>query len=248
VETLSVVVVTRNEEAKLRACLESVAWADQIVVVDSLSTDATVAIAREFTAHVHERPWPGYASQKNFGMDQATGDWILVLDADERVTPELRAEIQALLAGPAAHPLYRIPFRNHLGGTWLAHGGLYPDFHPRLFRRGAARYGGREIHEALEYSGSKGRLRGAIDHLTYADLAAYVDKVNRYTTLEAEALAAQGHRVRWWHLLRPLPRFFKLYVRKRGFLDGVPGLASAALLAIYPLLVQAKAAEREKRT
>jgi glycosyltransferase involved in cell wall biosynthesis len=248
-ETLSVVIVTRNEEARLRACLESVAWADQIIVVDSLSEDGTVAVAAEFTPDVHRRPWPGYASQKNFGIDQATGDWILILDADERVSAELRGEIQGLLAGGAEHPVYRVPFKNHLAGRWLAHGGLYPDYHPRLFRRGAARYGEREIHETLQYAGgskpSRGRLRGAILHLTYADLANYLEKVNRYTSLEADALAAEGHRVRWWHLLKPIPRFFKLYVRKKGFLDGVPGLASAVLLAVYPLLVQAKVLERQ---
>ena len=250
-ETLSVVVITHNEEARLRACLESVAWADQIIVVDSLSDDGTVAIARAFTAEVHRRPWPGYASQKNFGIDQATGDWILILDADERVSTDLREEIQDLLKGGAEHPVYRVPFKNHLGGRWLAHGGLYPDYHPRLFRRGAARYGEREIHETLRYAGGerpgRGRLRGAILHLTYADLANYLDKVNRYTSLEADALAAEGHRVRWWHLLKPVPRFFKLYVRKKGFLDGVPGLASAALLALYPLLVQAKVLERRHK-
>jgi glycosyltransferase involved in cell wall biosynthesis len=250
-ETLSVVIITHNEEARLPACLESVAWADQVVVVDSQSTDATAAVAARATPHVHVRPWPGYASQKNFGMDQATGDWILILDADERVSPELREEIRALLAGGAGHPLYRIPFKNHLGDTWLAHGGLYPDYHPRLFRRGFARYGAREIHETLVFPGTPGRprggkLAGAIIHLTYPDLATYVDKVNRYTTLEAEAGTAGERPPRWWHLLVPIPRFFKLYVRKKGFLDGVPGLASAVLLAIYPFLVRAKRLERQK--
>lgn len=244
-ETLSIVIVTHNEAARIRRCLESVAWADEIVMVDSLSDDATVAIGSEFTSKIHVRPWPGYASQKNFGIDQATGEWILILDADERVSEALGAEIRALLAGAPAHPVYRVPFKNYLGATWLAHGGLHPDYHPRLFRRGAARYGEREIHETLEFTGSQGKLLGPIEHLTYADLATYLNKVNRYTTLEAEDLAARGFRVRWWHLLKPVPRFFRLYVRKKGFLDGVPGLASAVLLAVYPLLVLAKVVERQ---
>jgi len=241
------VVVTRNEAARIGRCLDSVAWADEIVVVDSESEDGTAALCRERGARVFVRPWPGYASQKNFGFDQAGGDWILLLDADERVSDELAGEIRAVLAGPAPHPVYRIPFKNYLGDTWLAHGGLYPDYHPRLFLRGRARYGAREIHEVLEYQGRAGKLRGAIEHLTYQDIATYLDKVNRYTTLEAEVLAARGFRVRWWHLLKPLPRFFKYYVRKRGFRDGFKGLASAVLLAFYPFFVHVKVLERQAR-
>jgi glycosyltransferase involved in cell wall biosynthesis len=244
-ETLSVVIITRNEAARIRACLESVAWAGEIVVVDSQSEDATAAICAEFTPRVYVRPWPGYASQKNFGIEQATGDWILILDADERVSPRLAAEIRTLLAGTPLHPVYRIPFRNYLGNTWLAHGGLYPDYHPRLFRRGHARYGEREIHEKLEFNGTLGSLEGPIEHLTYADLATYLHKVNHYTSLEAEWLARTGFRVRWWHFLKPIPRFFKYFIRKQGWRDGFRGLASAVLLALYPLLIYVKVLERQ---
>jgi glycosyltransferase involved in cell wall biosynthesis len=243
-ETLSVVVVTRNEAARIGRCLDSVAWADEVVVVDSESEDGTAALCRERGARVFVRPWPGYASQKNFGFDQATGDWILLLDADERVSEPLAAEIRGLLEGSAPRAVYLIPFKNYLGGFWLAHGGLYPDYHPRLFRRGQARYGAREIHEVLEHQGSAGKLQGAIEHLTYQDIATYLEKVNRYTTLEAEVLAAKGFRVRWWHLFKPLPRFFKYYVRKRGYQDGFRGLASAVLLAFYPFFIHVKVLER----
>jgi glycosyltransferase involved in cell wall biosynthesis len=243
--TLSVVVITHNEAGRIRRCLDSVAGlAAEVIVVDSQSEDGTAALAAECGARVVVRPWPGYASQKNFGIDQATGDWILILDADEAVSEPLGREIRALLDGAPPHPVYRIPFRNYLGTFWLAHGGLHPDYHPRLFRRGCARYGEREIHEVLEIQGSQGKLQGAIEHLTYRDLAAYLDKVNRYTTLEAEVLAAKGFRVRWWHLLKPLPRFFKYYVRKRGYRDGFRGLASAVLLAFYPFFIHVKVLER----
>jgi len=245
-ETLSIVIVTRNEEARIRPCLESVAWADEIIVVDSLSEDGTTAICAEFTSRIHSRPWPGYASQKNFGIDQATADWILILDADERVSPALAEEIRTLLDGHAAHPIYQIPRKNHLGTQWLAHGGLYPDFTTRLFRRGQARYGEQEIHETLDFTGSRGKLKGTLVHLTYRDFASYLSKVNQYTTLEAEVKARKGFRVRWWHLLEPVPRFFKYYLRKAGYRDGFMGLASAVLLAFYPFFIYIKVLEQQR--
>ncbi|HEX4846234.1 MAG TPA: glycosyltransferase family 2 protein [Geothrix sp.] len=243
----SVVIVTKNEEANLAACLESVAWADERIVVDSFSTDGTVAIAQARTPHVFIRAWKGYADQKNFGIDQAAGEWVLILDADERVSPELAREIQALAEQPRKEKVFRIPFKNHLGGFWLAHGGLYPDYHPRLFRKGSARYGAREIHETLDYEGPAGRLKHPILHFTYADIATYLHKVNHYTSLEAEHLHLQGFVVRWWHFLSPLSRFFKFYVRKRGFQDGFHGFASALLLSIYPVLVSLKVLELRHR-
>lgn len=242
--TLSVVIVTKNEEKEIRDCLESVAWASEIVVVDSHSEDATVRICREYTDKVHVRDWPGYASQKNFGIDQATGDWVLILDADERVSPELREEIRTVLGSSPVFSAYRIPFKNFLGRHWLAHGGLHPDYHARLFRRSAARYGKREIHESLKIDGKIGRLQGSILHMTYDDIADYVHKVNLYTTLEADHLAAAGRKYRWWHLLKPVPRFFKLYIRKQGFRDGIPGFISAALLSLYSFLICVKVMER----
>ena len=137
---LSVVLVTLNEEERLRACLESVAWADEIVVIDALSQDKTAQIAREFTDRVIVRPWPGFAAQKNFGLAEASGDWILSLDADEQVSPELREEIQRVLDVDGPHDGYRVPRRNLFGGQWVRHGGLWPDWQLRLFRRGRGRF------------------------------------------------------------------------------------------------------------
>ena len=150
---LSVTIIAWNEEERLRACLESVAWADEIVVVDAESGDKTVQIAHEFTDKVSVRPWPGFAAQKNFAIDQATGDWILSLDADERVTPELRDRVRAILKDKSAVDGYSIPRRNIFWGAWVRHGGLYPDYQLRLFRRSAGRFVENAVHESVTVSG-----------------------------------------------------------------------------------------------
>src|SRR5438105_12638273 len=143
---LSVALVTRNEEERLRACLESVAWADEIVVIDAESTDKTAALAREFTDRVWVRPWPGFAAQKNFALDQVTGHWILSLDADERVTPDLAQRIRRVLVDDGPADGYSVPRRNLFWGAWVRHGGLYPDYQLRLFPRGAGRFVEDAVH------------------------------------------------------------------------------------------------------
>jgi len=153
VSRLSVTVIAWNEEERLRACLESVAWADEIVVVDAESADKTVQIAHEFTQKVSVRPWPGFAAQKNHAIDQATGDWILSLDADERVTPELRERIGVILKEDGSADGYSIPRRNIFWGAWVRHGGLYPDYQLRLFRRSAGRFVENAVHESVTVSG-----------------------------------------------------------------------------------------------
>src|SRR5438105_1725187 len=146
---LSVALVTRNEEERLRACLESVAWADEIVVVDAESHDKTVQIAREFTDHVLVRPWPGFAAQKNAALAATTGEWVLSLDADETVSAALRAEIETILRGSGAGAGYAVPRRNIFWNRWVKHGGLYPDWQVRLFRRGRGRFVPRAVHESV---------------------------------------------------------------------------------------------------
>ena len=147
---LSVVIVTRNEEDRIRDCLTSVAWADEIVVVDAESDDKTAAIAREFTDHVMLRAWDGFASQKNFGIEQARGEWILSVDADEQVEPALRDEIQSAIGGdPDGCDGYRVARRNIMWGRWIRHGGLYPDWQLRLFRRGRGRFVDLAVHESV---------------------------------------------------------------------------------------------------
>ncbi|MBI3637076.1 MAG: glycosyltransferase family 2 protein [Candidatus Rokubacteria bacterium] len=238
---LSVAVITYNEEDRLRECLDSVAWADEIVVVDSESHDKTVQIAREFTDRVIVRPWPGFAPQKNFALAEATGDWILSLDADEEVPPELRAEIPGLIARPDACDGYTVRRRNVFLGQWIRHGGLYPDWQLRLFRRGRGRFGDRDVHESVDVAGTVGQLTNDLIHRSYRGVDDFFDRANRYSTLAAQEVVRAGRRVRARELvLRPLGRFVSMYIARRGFLDGRKGLLLAALYAYYVFMRTAK--------
>lgn len=245
---VSAVVITRDEEARLGACLASVAWADEIVVVDAESRDGTVRVAREFTDRVVVRPWPGFAAQKNFGVAQATGDWVLSVDADEEVSAELADEVRQTVASPTRHAGYAVPRRNLFLGAWIRHGGLYPDWQLRLFRRGAGRFREQAVHESVEVSGSVGRLRGALVHRSYGSVSDFVERAHRYSSLAAEEWVRQGRPVRARDLvLRPAGRFVAMYVARLGFLDGWRGLLLAELYAYYVLMRSAKAWERSRR-
>lgn len=244
---LSVTVITLDEEERLRACLESVAWADEIVVVDAESHDKTAQIAREFTDHVLVRPWPGYAAQKNLALAEATGDWVLSLDADEVVSPALRADIEAVLRGGAAADGYAVPRRNIFWGRWVRHGGLYPDWQLRLFRRGRGRFVERAVHESVVVDGAVARLRGHLEHRSYRDVADFLARANRYSTLAAEEWIRAGRRVGAADLaLRPLGRFLSMYILHGGVLDGWRGFLLAVLYAYYVAMRSAKAWERTK--
>jgi glycosyltransferase involved in cell wall biosynthesis len=245
---LSVVVITRNEEDRIRACLESVAWADELIVVDAESEDKTATIARELTDHVVVRPWPGYAAQKNFGLDLARGAWVLSLDADENVSAALRADIERVLAADGPLDGYQVPRRNVFWGRWMRHGGLYPDWQLRLFRRGRGRFGARAVHESVGVDGAVGRLAGHLEHRSYRDVADFLARAERYATLAAEDWVARGRRVHAWDfVLRPLGRFVGMYVVRGGFLDGGRGFLVAALYAYYVLIRCAKVWERTTR-
>jgi glycosyltransferase involved in cell wall biosynthesis len=238
---VSVTIIAWNEEERLRACLESVSWADEIVVVDAESTDKTVPLAREFTDKVSVRPWPGFAVQKNFALDQATGDWILSVDADERVTPELREKIGAIVKDDGPADGYSIPRRNIFWGAWVRHGGLYPDYQLRLFRRGAGRFIEDAVHESARVVGRVETLAEPLLHHSYRDLEDFVRRSNRYSTLSARDWVRRGRPVRVRHLVtRPLGRFFSMYVVRRGFLDGWRGFVLAVLYAEYVFLRMAK--------
>jgi len=231
----------------LRACLESVSFADEIVVIDAESTDKTVSLAREFTDKVWTRPWPGFAVQKNFALEQATGDWVLSLDADERVTPELAARIRSVLQadGPAAG--YLIPRRNIFWGAWVRHGGLYPDHQLRLFRRGAGRFVENAVHESVQVEGAVLRVPEAMLHQSYRDLEDFVRRSNRYSTLAAADWLRRGRRVSVPGLImKPLGRFLSMYIVQGGFLDGWRGLVLAILYAEYVFLRMAKAWEAQR--
>jgi glycosyltransferase involved in cell wall biosynthesis len=241
---LSVTVITRDEAAHLDACLESVAWADEIVVVDAQSTDRTVEIAGKYTSRVFVRPWPGFAAQKNFALDQATSAWVLSLDADERVLPELRDEIRQVLEADGPLDGYYVPRRNLFLGRFIRHGGWFPDHQLRLFRRGAGRFRDVRVHEGVAVAGRVGHLRGPLLHLSYRSVADFVERADRYSTLAAQDLVEQGARVSWPDfLIRPAARFWSMYLWRGGFLDGPHGLLLALLYAYYVLLRTAKAWE-----
>ena len=246
---LSVVVITLNEEDRIRECLASVAWADEIVVVDAGSEDKTVAIAREFTDHVVLRAWDGFAAQKNFGIEQAKGDWILSLDADEQVEPALREEIAAVLADPGAHAGYRLARRNIMWGRWIRHGRLYPDWQLRLFRRGRGRFVDRAVHESVTVDGPIGRLSAPLLHYSYRDVGDFIRRADRYATLAADEFARSGARFAPIQLVTaPLGRFVSMYVVHRGFLDGWRGFLLAVLYAYYVFVRSAKMWENDERT
>ena len=226
--SLSVIVITHNESARLRACLESVAFADEVVVVDSGSTDDTVAIARAMGARVSQTPdWPGFGPQKNRALDLATRDWVLSIDADERVTPQLREQIQAAVGAPRFEA-YTVNRRSSYCGQYIAHSGWYPDHLLRLFRRGAGRFSDALVHEALQVKGPVGRLEGELLHESYANFEAVLDKMDRYSTAGAQALHRKGVKGSFGKALgHGLWAFLRTYLFKRGFLDGRLGFVLA---------------------
>lgn len=226
--SLSVVLITLNEAERLRATLDAVAWADEIVVLDAGSTDTTLAIAREFTDKVWvNADWQGFGVQKNRALELATGDWVLSLDADEVVSPELAAEIQATLQNPDAEA-YAIPRLSSFLGREMRHSGWWPDEVLRLFRRGTAQFSADVVHERLLTEGTVGRLQHALQHASFSSLEQVLDKVNRYSSAGAERLQAQGRRANLGTAIgRGLWTFFRTYILKAGFLDGREGFMLA---------------------
>jgi glycosyltransferase involved in cell wall biosynthesis len=234
----STVIAAINDEARIGDAIASVAPCDDVIVIeDDRTSDDMAKVAQAAGARVFKRKLDGFASQKNFGIDKAKHDWVLILDTDERLSAVLRQAIEELepQKGVAA---YRFAWRNYLGSKWLAHGGLYPDYHTRLFNKRHGRYGEREIHETLEIDGETKTLEGDVLHLTYSDVRAYYNKVLKYARLEAE-----------WTKNRPRLRsvvkeFLVRYFRQRGYRDGLAGLQSAGLMALYLLVVRRSMKQR----
>lgn len=229
---LSVIIITKNESANIRACLESVAWADEIVVVDSASTDGTLEIVREFTQQIHVyTDWPGFGAQKNRALDHASGDWVLSLDADERVTPELRAEIDAVLDDPRADA-YEVPRLSNFCGRFMRHSGWHPDYVLRLFRRRKSRFSDALVHESVQMEGSKARLQQPLLHYSYRNFEDVLSKLNSYSSASAAMLQRRGKKGSlaqailhgWW-------AFIRTYFLRAGFLDGREGFMLAVMNA-----------------
>lgn len=244
---LSVVLITLDCADTLAHCLDSVAWVDEIVIADSGSVDGTVELARARGARVVHQAWLGFGKQKQFAVEQATHDWVLCLDTDERVTPALRAAIEAALRDPSQHA-YEFPRCNRFLGRYLRHGEGYPDLSLRLFHKSHARWSEDVVHEKVITLGTVGRLDGDLLHESAETLDSYLAKQNRYTTLAAEELVGQGGGVsRLQMLLSPLFRFVKFYFFRLGFLDGLPGLVHIAIGCFNSFCKYAKMIEIQRR-
>jgi glycosyltransferase involved in cell wall biosynthesis len=251
--TLSVAIITLNEEANLARTLASVSWAAEIVVVDSGSSDATRSIAHSYGARFITELWRGFAAQKNYALSLCTSDWVLSLDADETVSPELAASIQAAIGTPPSHIAYALPRRNLFLGRWMRHGGYYPDAKLRLFPRGQGAFRETPVHETVDFAGNTETLRGDLLHDAYPTLAGYLDHMQRYSTLGAEIAAASGRDGRGLPgflngvLLNPLATFLYNYVLRAGFLDGRQGLLLHLYHSAYVSWKYAKAWELGRR-
>ncbi len=226
---LSVIIIAKNAEATIRRCLESIAWADEIVVVEHGSTDRTVDICRGSGAKVHQTPdWPGFGPQKNRALDLARGDWVLSLDADEWVTPELRAEIGRTIASPGGNAAFKIPRRSSFCGRFMRHSGWWPDYVTRLFRRGTSRFSDALVHEKIIASGAVGTIAQPILHETITDLEQVLAKINMYSTSSAAMFYRQGRRASLGTaLLHGGWTFVSTYFLRLGFLDGREGFMLA---------------------
>jgi glycosyltransferase involved in cell wall biosynthesis len=240
VPKVSVTIITKNEETDIGAAIASVAWADEVVVIDAQSTDRTVEIARAAGARVVVREWPGYVAQKNFAATHASNDWILSLDADERVTPELASTLQSTLHNPQ-HQAYQVPRLTWHLGRWIRGTDWYPDYQTRLYDRRAATWTGRHVHEGLTVSGSTGRLTGDLQHYAYRDISDHLETIDRYTSFAAAQMYEAGRRATVWQLIVHAPlAFLRNYIAKGGIRLGAVGVIVSAMNAYYVFLKFAK--------
>lgn len=238
---LSVTIITKNEAADIGQAIATVSWADEVLVVDAESHDETRAIAERLGCRVLVRPWDGYVSQKNFAAGAASHDWILSLDADERITPALADEVQAMLGSEPAARGYRLPRVTWHLGRWIRSTDWFPDHQLRLYDRRHGRWDGRHVHESVRVEGAVGTLKGEIQHYAYRDIADHLETIDRYTTLAARQMHERGRRAGAADLLLQAPAAFaRNYLLRGGFRDGTPGLIVSVLNAYYVFLKFAK--------
>ena len=246
---VSATVITLNEARNIRECLASLSWASEIIVVDSGSTDGTPDLARAAGATVIAREWPGYAAQKDYAASQAAQDWILSIDADERVTPELAAEIQRTLEQPSDFVAFRMPRVTFHLGRWIRHTDWYPDHQLRLYDRRHASWTPRRVHESVTARGPVGRLSQDLQHYAYRDIGHHYETMQNYTRLAALQMFEDGRRANFFDLIfNPPAAFLRNYVLKAGFLDGIPGLIISAMNSYYVFLKFAKLWALERAT
>lgn len=240
-EAISATLIAYNEEHNIADALQSLSWADEIVVVDSGSSDATLDICRRYTDRILHRDWTGYVDQKNFAVENARNTWIFSLDADERVSLELRDEILGLAGKGFLKPGYKIPRIAFFMGRWIRHGDWYPDYQLRLFNRDSGKWEGGRVHESVRIRETPGFLKGDIHHFTYRGLSDYLRRLEIYSNLAAYDYQQKGQRVSPIALLlKPTAAFAKAFLLKRGFLDGTPGFAVAVMGAVSVFFKYAK--------
>ena len=238
---LSVVIITKDEAHNIADALESVRWAEDLVVVDSGSTDQTVEIARRYTDRVSTHDWQGYGAQKNYATGLAAHDWVLSLDADERVTPELVSEIRALMVSAPPRQGYRIPRTTRYLGRWVRSTDWYPDYQLRLYDRRVARWNTRYVHESVTVDGRVGTLQAELQHYAYRDLSHHLSTIDRYTTLAAKQMISEHQDAGWFDLIGHPPLVFvRNYLLRGGFRDAMPGLIASLMNSYYVFLKYAK--------
>ncbi len=245
---ISACIVAFQEADRIGPCLESLSFCDEILVVDSHSTDRTRELAAEHDARVIERDWPGHVAQKEFAVRAAKHDWVLCVDADERVSDGLRDEICALRdAGFFGHSGWEMPRCSRYLGRWIRHGTWYPDLSLRLFDRRRGHWGGNDPHDHVQLDSAPGRLKNELLHEPYRSIDDHLATIASYTTIMADGMAARGRRASLLDLIvRPTARFFVFYVWKRGFLDGWRGFVLAVLATYYVFLKYAKLVARQR--
>jgi len=244
---LSVVVICYNEEEIIEKCLNSVKWADEIIVVDSYSTDQTMKIAKGYTDRIYQHEWQGYGRQKNLALSYASHPWVLSLDADEVLSAELIEEIRTLLIKDGKCKGYRLPRMTYYLGRLLRYC-WYPDYKLRLFQKDCARWSEQEVHEEIILNGSAAKLKNPLFHYSFPTIADHIQTIQRYTALGSEMLVRTERPFPWHRLLgSPVVMFVKLYIIKRGFLDGFPGLIACALSAVHEFVKYAKMYELQKK-
>jgi glycosyltransferase involved in cell wall biosynthesis len=244
---ISAALITFNEERNIEDALRSVAWADEIVVVDAGSRDATREICRRYTDRILHRDWTGFVDQKTFAVQQAENDWIFSLDADERASPELQAEIRAVRDAGPDRPGYRMPRVAFFMGRWIRHGDWYPDYQLRLFDRRHGRWQGGRVHESVKTDAPPGLLRGEIYHYTYRSLSDYLKRLDTYSSLAADDYDRRGRFSTAARMLgNPVATFVKAYLLKSGFMDGTPGLMVAVMGAVSVFFKYAKLYELQR--
>ncbi len=251
-QKLSVAIITCNEESNIRRTLESIKWADEIVVVDSGSTDKTTDICREYTDKVIHQDWLGFSRQKNLAIEKTSGDWVLSLDADEPIEQALAEEIRGIISSPDSLDGYRVPRKTFFLGKQVRYGGWYPDYNLRLFRRGKGRFEDRAVHEAIKVQGMIGNTRHALLHYAYPDIASYMSSIDKYSSLAVSVMAEKGisdYKSGWVNILfRPMLTFALKYIFRLGFLDGKRGLVLNLFHSYYVFAKYAKAWEWRERS